>query len=109
MEATGVPGADEHRRNQMHDDETTQASTRPVPWIVRRTVPQFGWRHVKGVAVIRSLVAVWLVILGAIFCASGSWWGPLLFVAAALNASLAYLMPRWKLALDADSNVRITR
>jgi hypothetical protein len=43
------------------------------------------------------------VTLGSIFCASGHWWGALLFVPAALNLWFAYLMPRWKRALDAES------
>jgi signal transduction histidine kinase len=60
----------------------------------------FGRRHVKGVAIIRLLVAIWLVTLGSIFCAFGYWWGALLFVPAALNLWFAYLMPRWKRALD---------
>ena len=86
--------------------ETTQPSTKPVPWIIRHGWPgtQFGWRHVKGAAVIRLLAAIWLVILGSIFCASGHWWGALLFVAAGVVGWLAYQMPRWKLALDALQN-----
>jgi len=86
-----------------------QPSTRPVPKIIRRGVTEFGWRHVKGVAITRLLVAIWLVILGAIFCATGRWWGALLFVAAGLVGSLAYLMPRWKLALDAEKNAQRVR
>jgi hypothetical protein len=63
-------------------------------------------RHAKGVAVIRFLVAVWLLILGAIFCATGHWWGAFLFVAAFLIAWLAYQMPQWKQTLEADKNAR---
>jgi hypothetical protein len=85
-------------------DETTRPSTKPVPWIARSVSTEFGRRHVKGVAITRLLVAIWLVILGAFFCVSGHWWGALLFVPAALNGWFAYLMPRWKLALDADKN-----
>ena len=94
------------RAERQQADETTQPSTRPVPWIIRHGWPgtQFGWRHVKGAAVIRLLAAIWLVILGSIFCASGHWWGAFLFVAAGLVGWLAYQMPRWKLALDADKN-----
>jgi signal transduction histidine kinase len=83
-------------------DEAARPSTRPVPKIVPRDVTRFGWRHVKGVAVVRFLVAIWLVILASIFCASGEWWGALLYGAAALVGFLAYQMPRWKLALDAE-------
>jgi signal transduction histidine kinase len=86
-----------------------QPSTKQVPRIVRRTTTQFGWRHVNGIAVIRFLVAVWLVCLGAIFCTFGYWWGAFLFVAAGLVGWLAYQMPRWKLALDAEKSVERVR
>jgi chromate transport protein ChrA len=79
-----------------------RASTRTVPRFTRRGVARFGWRHVKGVAAVRAVVALWLIALGAIFCAYGYWWGALLFVAAGLVGWLAYQMPRWKLALDAE-------
>jgi len=81
-------------------------STKPVPSIIRNGVTGFGWRHVKGVALTRLLVAIWLVILGSFFCASGHWWGALLFVAAALVGWLAYQMPRWKQTMDSEKDVR---
>jgi hypothetical protein len=62
-------------------------------------------RHVRHVALIRLLVATWLVILGSVFCASGHWWGALLFAGAGLHGWLAYKMPRSKRALDAGQNV----
>jgi len=80
-----------------------QASTKTVPWIIRRFVSKYEWRHVKGIAAIRVLVALWLIILGAILCGYGYWWGASLFVAAGLVGWLAYQMPRWKLALDAEN------
>jgi apolipoprotein N-acyltransferase len=82
-----------------------QASSTAVPRIIRRTVTQFEWRHVKGVAVIRALVALWLVALGSIAFAEGYWWGAFLYVVAGLVGWLAYRMPRWKLALDAESGL----
>jgi hypothetical protein len=86
---------------------STRPSTQRVPWIIRHGWPgsQFGWRHANGVAAIRLLVAIWLLVLGTIYCVTGHWWGALLFVAAGLVGWLAYQMPRWKLALDADKNV----
>jgi hypothetical protein len=83
-------------------DPAAQAPVRPVPRIIRRTTTQFGWRHVNGIAVIRFLVALWLVCLGCIVLSFGYWWGAFLLVGAALAGSLAYLMPRWKVALDAE-------
>jgi hypothetical protein len=70
---------------------------------LRGLVPQYEWRHVKGIAALRVLVALWLVFLGAILCAYGYWWGAALFVVAGLLGWLAYQMPRWKLAFDAEN------
>ena len=78
----------------------------PSRGIIRHGWPgtQFGWRHARGVAVVRWLVAAWLVALGSFFCATGHWWGVFLFAAAALVGWLAYQMPRWKQTLDAWQN-----
>jgi hypothetical protein len=100
MQATEQPASKSTGGVPMYEQ-----TERPVPRIIRSGVTNFGWRHVKGVAVIRFLVAVWLVILGSILCASGHWGGAFLFVAAALVGWLAYQMPRWKLALDDGKNV----
>lgn len=97
------------RTERQGADEAPRAPTSTVPRIIRRTTTRFGWRHVEGIAVIRFLVAVWLVCLGSIFCAFGYWWGALLYVAAALVGWLAYQMPRWKLALDAEKGARPQR
>jgi fatty acid desaturase len=93
---TGRPG-------RQQGDETMQPPTRPAPWIARSVSTEFGRRHVKGVAITRLLVAIAAVTVGTIFCVLGHWWGALLFVPAALNLWFAYLMPRWKRALDAES------
>jgi hypothetical protein len=92
-------------------DDAIQPSARKVPQFIRSLpATRFGWRHVKGVAVIRLAVAVWLVILGSVFFARGYWgWGAILFVAAGGVGWLAYQMPRWKIALDAEQNVRLPR
>lgn len=83
-------------------EQTMELTTKPAPWIVRRISTDFGRRHVRSIATIRLLVAIWQAILGSALCASGHWWGALLFVTAALTGSLVYLMPRWKSALDAE-------
>jgi hypothetical protein len=93
---TGRPG-------RQQGDRTMQPPITPAPWIARSISTEFGRRHVKGVAITRLLVAIALVTLGSIFCASGRWAGALLFIPAALNLSFAYLMPSWKRALDAES------
>lgn len=84
-------------------NEPGQVATKTVPWPFRRWVTRYGWRHVKFVAVVRALVALWLIILGSIFCANGYWWGALLLVAAGLVGWLACQIPRWKRALDAEN------
>ena len=80
--------------------------TQPVPWIVRSISTPFGLRHVKGIAVVRYLVALWLVCLGSVFCAYGHWWGAFLFPTAGGVGALAYLMPRWKHAFDAEGDLQ---
>ena len=91
------------RPERRQGGETMQPPDRPAPWIARSVSTEFGRRHVKGVAITRLLVAIALVILGSIFCVLGHWWGALLFIPAALNLWFAYLMPRWKRALDAEN------
>ncbi len=85
-------------------DEMMQSSNKPVRPIARAIVTDFGRRHVKGVAVARLLAAICFVAVGLFFCATGHWWGAFLFVAAAANGAVVYLMPRWRLALNAEKN-----
>jgi hypothetical protein len=40
--------------------------------------------------------------------AFGQWWGVVFFVAAGLNGSLAYLVPRWNAPRDAQNNARLS-
>ena len=68
----------------------------------------FGARHVKGAAVSRWVAAVCFVIAGVLLLAFGHWWGALFFVAAALNGSLAYLVPRWNVLRDAPKNAKLS-
>jgi hypothetical protein len=72
-----------------------QTSSKPVPQIVRRTTTELGWRHVNGIALVRSLVAVLLVCLGSILLAIGYWWGASLFVVAGLVGALAWSSAIW--------------
>jgi hypothetical protein len=82
-----------------------ESPTGPIPRIVGTISTPFGRRHVKGVAVVRYLVAIWLVCLGSAFCASGHWWGAFLFPTAVGVGALAYLMPHWRLAHDPEGDV----
>jgi signal transduction histidine kinase len=84
------------------------APRRPAPR-VKGTFTQFGSRHVGAVAVIRFVVAIWLVALGIVLCAVGQWWGASLFLLAAFVGALAYLVPRWKLAAEAPKNIQRVR
>jgi len=85
------------------------APTKTIPRFIRGWAPQYEWRHVKGIAAIRVLVALWLVFLGAVLCAYDYWWGAFLFVVAGLIGWLAFQMPRWKLALDAENGHPIAK
>jgi hypothetical protein len=85
-----------------------QHSTGVAPSPVRGTFTAFGARHVKGVAVSRSVAAVCFVIAGALLLAFGLWWGALLFLAAALNGTLAYLVPRWNQLPDGPKTGKLS-
>ena len=76
------------------------------PSAARGTFTAFGARHVKGVAVSRWVAAVCFVIAAAVLLAFGQWWGALFFVAAALNGSLAYLVPRWNPPRNTPNNAK---
>lgn len=93
---------------RQHANEAARPATTTVPWVIRRYGTRFGWRHVKGIALIRLVVAVWLVLLASVLCADGRWWGAVLFGVAGLIGWLAYQMPRWQLALDAERSARPT-
>ena len=97
------------RVERQHGHDSVRGTTKPVPKIIRGISTDFGMRHVRSVAVIRLLVAGWLVILGCVFCALGHWywWGALLFVPAGVNGWLAVQMPRWRPALQAERDVRL--
>ena len=87
-------------------DEAGPSSPRPVPRIIRRLTSQFEWRHVKGLAAWRVVLALWLLFLGSILLAYGYWWGASLYLGAGLAGWLAYQMPRWKLVLDGETDVK---
>ena len=77
-------------------------SSTTVPRIVRRFASKWEWRHVRVISTLRVFVAIWFAFLGAMLCRYGYWWGAFLFVAAGFTFWIAYQMPRWKRALDAE-------
>jgi signal transduction histidine kinase len=83
--------------------------TEAGPSATRGTFTAFGARHVKGIALARWIAAVCFVIAGALLFMFGQWWGVVFFLAAGLNGSLAYLVPRWNLLRDAPKNVERVR
>jgi signal transduction histidine kinase len=91
--------------NSTEDQQSTGMASSPG----RGTFTAFGARHVKGVAVSRWVAAVCFVIAGALVVAFGHWLGLVFFLAAGLNGSLAYLVPRWNLLRDAPKNVERVR
>ena len=90
----------------MHNQTEHQQSTGMAPSAARGTFTAFGARHVKGVAVSRWIAAVGFVVAAVLLLALGHWWGALFFVAAGLNGSLAYLVPRWNPPRDAPNNAK---
>ena len=88
----------------MQNSTIHQRSTAMAPSPARGTFTAFGARHIKGVALTRWVSAVCFVIAGALLLALGQWWGLVFFLAAALNGSLAYLVPRWNLHRDPPNN-----
>ena len=92
----------------MHDPTEHQQRTEVDRSLARGTFTAFGARHVKGVAVSRWVAAVCFVIAGVLLVAFGQWWGVVFFLAAGLNGSLAYLVPRWNAPRDAPNNAGLS-
>jgi hypothetical protein len=90
----------------MQDSTEHRQSTGMAPSPGRGIFLAFGVRHIKGVAVSRWVAAVCFVIAGASVVAFGHWWGLVFFVAAALNGSLAYLVPRWNPPRNSRQNFK---
>jgi purine-cytosine permease-like protein len=90
----------------MYDQTRHQQSTGVMaPSAARGTLTAFGARHVKRVAVSRWIAALCFAIAAAVLMALGYWQGALFFLPAALNGSLAYLVPRWNLRRDIGNSV----
>jgi signal transduction histidine kinase len=83
--------------------------TNASPSAARGTFTAFGARHVRGVALTRWAAAACFVIAGVVLLVFGQWWGAVFFLVAALNGSLAYLVPRWNMLRDAPKNVERVR
>jgi hypothetical protein len=92
----------------MYNQTEHQQSTGMAPSAARGTFTAFGTGHVKGVAVSRWVAAVCFVVAAVLLLAFGHWWGALFFVAAGLNGSLAYLVPRWNPPPDALKSAKLS-
>lgn len=93
----------------MYEANEHQRSVDRVPSYRRGVFTEFGARHVKGVATYRWIATVCFVLAAALLLAFGQWWGAVFFLAAVMNGSLAYLVPRWNLLRDAPKNVERVR
>ncbi len=93
----------------MYNQTKHQQSSGVAPAPGRGIFLAFGARHLKGVAITRWVAAVCFVIAAVVLLAFGQWWGVVFFLAAGLNGSLAYLVPRWNLLRDAPKNVERVR
>jgi hypothetical protein len=92
----------------MYNQTEHQQLTGMAPSATRGAFTAFGARHVKGVAISRWVAAVCFVIAGALMVAFGHWWGLVFFVAAGLNGSLAYLVPRWNPPRNSPQNAKLS-
>jgi hypothetical protein len=90
----------------MYDRTEHHQLTAMAPSATRGIFTAFGARHVKGVAISRWTATVCFVIAAVVLLALGHWWGALYFLAAGLNGSLAYLVPRWNRRPDAPGNAK---
>jgi membrane protein implicated in regulation of membrane protease activity len=91
----------------MYDTAEQQQSPRVAP-ATRGIFTAFGARHIQGVAATRWVVAACFVVCAVVLLAIGQWWGAFLFAPAALNGSLAYLVPRWNPRRDTPDNARLS-
>jgi hypothetical protein len=68
----------------------TERVTRSRSLIMKYPGGAFAYRHPRACASVDSVVGIWLVVLGAILCGFGYWWGASLFVVAVLPFWIAY-------------------
>ncbi len=85
----------------MNNQTEHQQSSGVAPAPGRGIFLTYGARHLKGVAISRWVAAVCFVIAAVVLLAFGQWWGVVFFLAAGLNGSLAYVVPRWNAPNDA--------
>jgi hypothetical protein len=52
-------------------------------------ISAFEYRHARLFAVVRLLAGVWLLLLAALLCSIGDWWGAVCVPAAGLHLFLA--------------------
>jgi hypothetical protein len=62
--------------------------------IMKLPAGAFVYRHPKACGSIYLAVGAWLVILGAILCGYGYWWGAALMAVGALELWIAYNLLR---------------
>jgi len=50
----------------------------------------YDYRHARVMMRVRVAIGIWLLLLGAILCGYGRWWGLLMVAPAALHFYFAY-------------------
>jgi hypothetical protein len=68
----------------------TEHVTRSRSLIMKYPGGAFAYRHPRACASVEFVVGIWLIIIGAILCAYGYWWGAALFAVTALPFWVAY-------------------
>jgi hypothetical protein len=70
----------------------TQHATRSQSLLKKYPGGAFAFRHPRFFAAAETVVGIWLIVLAAILCSGGYWWGLSLFVLAALVLWIAYTL-----------------
>ena len=68
------------------------ATTQPLA--MRILVRPFAYRHPRAWGTTALIAGVWVVVLGAILCTAGLWWGAAVIAAGALELWVAYRLLR---------------
>jgi hypothetical protein len=71
-------------------DTATEHVTRSRSLLMKYPGGAFAYRHPRFFASVEFVVGIWLVVLGALLCWGGYWWGVSLFVVAVLPFWVAY-------------------
>ena len=71
-------------------DTATEHVTRSRSLLMKYPGGAFAYRHPRFFASVEFVVGIWVVVVGALLCSGGYWWGVSLFVVAVLPFWVSY-------------------